>query len=242
MSRTISWFSAGAASAVTTKLAKPDVIAYCDTGTEDVDNIRFFEDCERWFGKTITTLKNERYSDAWAVWEKECYLSGIYGAPCTRLLKVMPRLEFQNPDDVHLFGYTADGPDVKRADQLRESFPDLTIRYPLIEMGINKRACLALLSGAGIRPPRVYAMGFPHANCIPCVKATSPNYWSLVRKEFPAEFERMVELSRRLDVRLTRIKGKRCYIDEIPADWPTTDALAPECDLLCQSAQELLAD
>jgi hypothetical protein len=32
MSRIVSWFSCGAASAVATMLSKPDVIAYCDTG------------------------------------------------------------------------------------------------------------------------------------------------------------------------------------------------------------------
>ena len=44
MSRTVSWFSCGAASAVATKLSNPDVVAYCDTGSEDYDNKRFFND------------------------------------------------------------------------------------------------------------------------------------------------------------------------------------------------------
>ncbi len=41
MSRVVIWFSCGAASAIATKLSKPDVIAYCDTGYEDYDNSRF---------------------------------------------------------------------------------------------------------------------------------------------------------------------------------------------------------
>ena len=240
MSRIISWFSAGAASAVATKLIKADVIAYCDTGSEDEDNARFYVDCQKWFGRPITRLKNERYRDTWDLWEKRAYLSGVEGAPCTNALKVHPRRAFQQPDDIHVFGYTADGPDIKRAMRLRDDYPDLHVRYPLIERGLTKAACLELLRKAGIQPPRVYAMGFPNANCIPCVKATSPNYWALVRKEFPQEFARMVALSRKLNVRLTRIHGKRCYIDEIPADWPVTEPLAPECDMLCQLADDLL--
>ena len=240
MSRIISWFSAGAASAVATKLINADVIAYCDTGSEDEDNARFYVDCQKWFGRPITRLKNERYRDTWDLWEKRAYLSGVKGAPCTKALKVEPRLAFQQPDDTHVFGYTADGPDIKRAMQLRETYPDLHVRYPLIARGLTKAACLELLRKAGIQPPRVYAMGFPNANCIPCVKATSPNYWALVRKEFPQKFERMVTLSRTLNVKLTRIHGKRCYIDEIPADWPVTEPLAPECDMLCQVADDLL--
>lgn len=56
MARTVSWFSCGAASAVATKLVRPDVIAYCDTGSEDGDNARFMADCERWFQQPVTHL------------------------------------------------------------------------------------------------------------------------------------------------------------------------------------------
>lgn len=70
---------------------------------------------------------------------------------------------------------------------------------------------------------------------MPCVKATSPNYWALVRKVRPAEFERMVDQSRGLNVRLARINDTRIFIDEIPADWPTTDPLVPSCDFVCSA-------
>ena len=239
--RVISWFSCGAASAVATKIAAPDVIAYCDTGSEDFDNARFSHDCEQWFGMPITSLRSEKFSSTWDVWERKKYIAGISGAPCTGELKINPRLAFQHPDDVHVFGYTADGSDMERARLLRENWPDLNISTPLIDNGITKANCLAMIQAAGIAPPRVYAMGFPNANCIPCCKATSPDYWSLVRREFPAEFARMVELSRRLDVRLTRIKGERVFIDEIPQHWPTTEPIAPECDFLCSiTEQDLL--
>jgi len=238
MSRVVSWFSCGAASAVATMLSKPDVIAYCDTGAEHEDNSRFMADCEKWFGQSVTILKNPDYKDTWDVFEKRRFLSGIDGAPCTGELKIAPRLEFQRPDDIHVFGYTADGRDVKRAEAMREHWPELTVVTPLIERGITKAACLAMIQSAGLKEPVTYAMGFPNANCIPCVKATSPDYWSLVRKEFPGQFARMVELSRRLNVRLTRINSERIFIDEIPADWPTTNPIAPECDFLCHLAEQ----
>lgn len=241
MGRRISWYSCGAASAVATKLIQPDVIAYCETGAEDADNQRFMRDCAVWFGQPITHLQNPDYPDTWAVWEKRRFLSGVAGAPCTGELKVAPRLEFQRPDDVHVFGYTADAADVKRAKTLRENWPELTIETPLIDRGLTKAACLAMIQSAGIKPPRVYAMGFHNANCIPCVKATSPDYWALVRLRFPAEFERMAKLSRELGARLTRINNERIFIDEIPQNWPVTQAIAPECDFLCSLATEDLA-
>lgn len=237
MGRRVAWFSSGAASAIAAKLSKPDVIAYCDTGAEDYDNYRFLQECEQWFGQPIKRLKNESYKDTWDLWEKRRYLAGIAGAPCTSELKIQPRLAFQREDDVHIFGYTADSNDVRRAEALRENWPELIIETPLIDMGLTKANCLAMIQRAGIKPPRVYAMGFPNANCVPCVKSQSPAYWALIRKEFPKEFERMVKLSRELDVRLVRIKGERRFIDEIPAEQGLTEVQVPECDFLCHIAE-----
>ena len=232
MNRTVGWFSCGAASAIACALAHPDVVAYCETGSEHADNARFLVDCEQAFGWKVERLRSEKYGNTWDVWESRGYLAGIHGAPCTKELKIKPRLEFQRPDDVHVFGFTAE--EAGRADALRKGMPDLTISTPLIEQGITKAACIAMLRSSDIIEPLTYAMGLPNANCLPCVKATSPKYWSLIRQEFPEKFERMVRLSRKLNVRLTRLNGERAFIDEIPEGHPTTEPLAPECDLLCQ--------
>lgn len=242
MARTVCWFSRGAASAVATKLAlakTPDaVVACCETGSEHPDNERFEADCAAWFGSKIVHLKSDDYTDTWTLWEKRRYLAGVEGAPCTVELKVTPRLAFQLPTDHHVFGYTADAPDVARAKRMRETYPELTIETPLIERGITKSHCLEIVTRAGIALPPLYAIGFPNNNCIPCVKATSPNYWALVRHAFPAEFDRMAKLYRELDVRLCRIDGERAFIDEIPAGWPMTQPIAPSCDFLCHLAAE----
>jgi hypothetical protein len=238
--RRISWFSCGAASAVATKLSNPDLIAYCETGSEHKDNARFMADCEKWFGQTITKLRNARYSSTWEVWEHKQYISGIAGAPCTKELKVKPRLEFQKPDDVHIFGYTADGPDIRRAEGLKEHYPDLKVEFPLIERGINKAACIAMVQNSGIEPPIVYSQGFPNANCIPCCKATSPRYWAMVRHHYPEDFDRMSQLAQKYDVKLTRLDGERDYIHNIPANHPMTEVIAPECDFLCSLAEQEL--
>ena len=247
--RTICWFSAGAASAIATQLTLKDmregevVICRCDTGAEHEDNDRFEADCAAWFGQEIITLKNDEYKDTWDVWEKTRWLAGIKGARCTSELKIIPRQDFQRVEgDSHVFGYTADSSDVARAKRLTENHFELTIETPLIERGLTKAACIKMLSRAGIAPPITYAMGFHNANCLPCVKATSPNYWALIRKEFPDKFDRMARLSRDLGVRLARVKGDRVFIDEIPADWPTTDPIVADCDFLCAIAERDISD
>ena len=238
--RTVCWVSAGAASAVAAALTPHAVLAYCETGAEHPDNARFLDDLSVWLGRPIERLRSERYASTWEVFEKRRYLAGVDGAPCTVELKVMPRLAWQRPTDRHVFGYTADGPDVARAKRLRETYFEMRIETPLIDKGITKEGCLAMIERAGLRLPPMYAMGFQNNNCIPCVKATSPAYWALVRKEFPAEFDRMAALSRTLDVRLCRIEDERRFIDEIPADWPTTDPIQPSCDFLCAIAEQEL--
>jgi 3'-phosphoadenosine 5'-phosphosulfate sulfotransferase (PAPS reductase)/FAD synthetase len=254
MARTLCWFSCGAASAVATKLTlaeQPDALpVYCETGAEHPDNERFLADCEAWFGKPVTRLKSPHYADTWAVWEKRRYLSGFNGAPCTGELKVVPRLDFQLPSDIHVFGYTADKLDAARADRMLETYPLMKQRHPLIERDLTKANVLALIEGEGIALPVLYGLGFHNNNCIPCVKSTSPAYWALIRRHFPAEFERMATLSRSLNVRLVivgreKVDGKmrniRAFIDEIPADQPTTNPIAPACDFLCQFAEQDLA-
>ena len=236
--RTVSWFSCGAASAVATKLTPEAVPVYCDTRSEHPDNERFLTDCERWFDREIIRISSDEYHDTWDVWTRRKYLSGIDGAPCTVALKVAPRLDFQRVDDIHIFGYTADGADVARAKRFKEHWFELDSRFPLIEAGLVKAACLELCERAGIKPPLTYGWGLPNANCLPCVKATSPDYWALIRLHVPEKFDRLAKLARELNVRLARIKDERVFIDDIPADWPTTKPLVPSCDFLCAIAEK----
>jgi 3'-phosphoadenosine 5'-phosphosulfate sulfotransferase (PAPS reductase)/FAD synthetase len=241
MSRTIVWFSRGAASAIAwmlTRRESPDCLAvHCATAAEHPDSDRFGREWSQRMGASVVTLRSEEYADTWDVWERTRWLAGVNGARCTGELKVAPRIAFQRPGDVHVFGYTADAADVKRAERLRETYFEMDIRTPLIDAGLTKQAVLAMVEREGVALPAMYGLGYQNNNCIPCVKATSPDYWALVRKTHPAEFARMAELSRRLNVRLCRIHDERRFIDEIPDHWPTTSPIVPACDFLCQIAE-----
>lgn len=242
--RTLVWFSCGAASAIAARLIlreEPDaILVRCETGNEDPDNHRFEADVVRWLNKPVTILKSTEYDRVPDVWKKQRYMSGIHGAPCTTAMKVEPRLLFQRPTDIHVFGYTADKRDVSRFQQLQKTYFELTMRAPLIERGISKASCLAMIERAGLVLPRSYGMGFPNANCLKsgCVKATSADYWSLYRKHFPEGFAETATTARELGVRLCRLNGERRFIDEIPLDHPTSNPLQPSCDFLCHIAEQ----
>ncbi len=238
--RTIAWWSTGAASAVVARLSPEAILARCETGNEDPDNYRFEADVMRYLGREVVILKSEKYDTVWDVWKHRRYMAGIDGAPCTVEMKIIPRLAFQLPTDIHLFGYTADGVDVDRFERLKHNYPELTVRAPLIERGITKAGALAMVESWGLTLPRSYAMGFPNANCLQtgCVKATSPDYWALYRRQFPEQFKRTAAYAREIGCRLSRIDNKRVFIDDIPADWPTTKPIVPSCDFLCHLASD----
>jgi hypothetical protein len=258
--RRVRWFSDGAASAVATKFdimehgVDAGPVVTCDTGAEDEDNYRFRRECEEWFGCGVTVIRSEAFESTWAVWEKRRFISSPDGAPCTGELKFVPRLNFEQPGDINIFGYTADANDKRRADRLRGEFLAGCFETPLIARHVTKANCLALLEGAGIKQPRTYAMGFPNANCLKsgCAKAVSPSYWALHRKHFPEGFARTAALARELGARMAIIgreklpdgtyKNIRAFIDDIPLDQPTTNPIAPTCDLLCSiNAKDLAA-
>lgn len=217
----------GVNSAVMAKMVlaiEPDAtVVHCDLGDSvHPDSHRFINDLESWYGKPIERISSSRYKTIDEVFEARRYLSGVNGAPCTGEMKFAPRMDYQLPSDIHFWGYTADKLDAKRFDNMMANYPLLRQRAPLISAGITKKETHAILAESGVKRPWVYEIGMPNGNCLGCVKATSPNYWALVRKWFPDVFARRVEQSRRFGVRLTRIKGERIFIDEIPCDWPTT--------------------
>lgn len=240
--RIICWFSCGATSAVaahlTLKNNDPDRvhIVYCDTGSEHPDNARFLADCERWYGRKIEIIKSTEYANVDEVIEKRRYISGIAGAPCTGELKRKPRLAYQRPDDIHIFGYHID--ERPRLKRFIEANPELTVEAPLIDAYLNHNDCLALLAAVGIEIPTMYKLGFGNNNCQACVKTDSPGYWNLTRTHFPEVFARRAAQSRELGVRMVKVHGDRIYLDELPPDVMGNYGAEPatECNIFCQIA------
>ena len=238
------WFSCGAASAVAAKMT---IEKYGEThcvrvvnnpvAEEDDDNRRFLVDVESWIGQEIEIATNPEYPDCSAetVWNKRKYMSGVAGAPCTSELKKNARHHWEktNTHDFLVLGFTAD--EVRRHKNFKLSERD-NILPVLIDSGITKADCYRILKEAGLRIPYMYTLGYPNANCIGCVKATSPTYWNHVRKVHPVEFEARSKLSREIGCRLVRVKGKRIFLDELSPDAAGAPMknLAFDCGIFCQ--------
>jgi len=242
VSRTVCWFSAGAASAVATKLTLaegPAVVAYCDPGSEHPDNERFLADCERWFKQEIVRLRSHKYVDTWQVYGERRFLVGPTGALCSTELKKVVRRNFQQPDDVQVFGFTAE--ETHRANRFREQNVEVTLVTPLITHGLSKADCLGLVERAGIELPAMYRLGYHNANCIGCVHG-GMGYWNKIRVDFPATYERMARMEREIGHSLNKDTAGPVWLDEMApdrGDYPTE--ITPECSLLCSAVEGAMA-
>lgn len=242
MNRVVCWFSCGAASAVATYLALKKygdraTVANIYIESEHPDNARFLADCERWYGREIIQLRNDEFgASVDVVIEEKRFLSGKGGAPCTGLLKKVPRYAFQRHDDLHVFGYTVEQRERERARRAIESNPELAFEFPLIDAMLTKQDCYAMLNEVGIKLPAMYELGFDNNNCIGCVKASSPRYWNRIRQHFPDVFARRAKQERRVNYALCRVGGEPVFLDELPETAIEDDGVDLSCSLLCQIA------
>lgn len=239
--RIVCWFSCGAASAVATKIAIAEnagkhelVIAYTEVKEEHPDNKRFLAKCETWFGQKIEILGNDFYERSiYKTFEKSAM--NIKGsAPCTRLLKKMVRERFEKPTDRQVFGYTAE--EQARLDRFIDANADVNIWTPLIDKGLGKEDCLAMLKNTGIELPAMYKLGYHNNNCIGCVKG-GMGYWNKIKVDFPEHFDRMAKLER--FKKQTIFKDR--YLDELkPTDGNYPQEPSIECSIFCQLAEQEL--
>jgi hypothetical protein len=246
MTRVISWFSCGAASAVATKLAiaeskTPVEVVYCHVAEEHPDNLRFMKDCEKWFGQPIKVIQNDKYNGSiYEVFEKRKYIVGVGGAPCTVHLKKDMRKAFELPNDRQVFGYTAEEQD--RVDRFIDANNDVNLWSILIDKGLGKSDCLAMIDRAGIELPAMYKLGYQNNNCIGCVKG-GLGYWNKIRHDFPEQFDRMAGIERTVGAKILKHKGERIWLTELPldaGDYPTEQSI--ECGIFCHMAESEIND
>lgn len=167
------WFSNGAASAIAWAETLRRYGDICDVravnnpiAEEDEDNLRFAQDVAAWLGKPLQFWRNPRFAHGSAVktWDQRAAMAFPHGAPCTEHLKKGARQDYEKRHTItwHVFGFTAE--ERKRHDRfvLTERSNVLPV---LIEAGLTKQDCMDRLVDAGVAPPRVYAEGYPNANC-----------------------------------------------------------------------------
>ncbi len=244
--RIVCRFSCGAASAVATKLtlakygASHDVqIVNAFIAEEHEDNRRFLADCERWFGRHVTVMRDEKYgASALQVFRTRRYMAGRTGAPCSTHLKRKLLDAWSKPDDVAVFGFTVE--EVDRFFDFREHNPGMACMAPLIEAGLGKQDCKAMIERAGIELPLMYRLGYDNANCIGCVKG-GEGYMRAIREDFPVQFEALATVQDAIGpsayLYRNRATGERYSLRNLPPGEARRNEQIPACSFFCEMAE-----
>lgn len=247
MSRIVCQFSCGAASAVATKLALAQysathevLIVNAFIAEEDEDNRRFLADCEHWFERPITVLRDEKYgASVFEVWRRRRFMKGPRGAPCSTVLKRELLAAISQPGDIDVLGMTAEEAD--RLEDLRDRSPGRTIVSPLVERGLTKADCLEMVQRAGIELPLMYRQGFENANCPHCPKG-GEGYWNRIRIVRPESFRRTMEMQESIGEGAYffrhRDTGVRFGLKDLDPGSGRHDEPAPSCSFFCEMAEQ----
>lgn len=228
----VCWFSCGISSFVACYLAKDvDKIIYTHVPDQHPDSLRFLHDCEKLLGREIEIFQSDQYKGVDDVIEKEKCTNTPYGAPCTRLLKMRVRKEWEkaNPDH-HIYVWGYDLNEKQRAEKTEKSMSDYDHEFPLIDQGLSKEECHGIADKLGLKRPIMYDLGYPNNNCIGYVKG-GMGYWNKIRVDFPEVFKRRAEQERRI--------GQSCingiYLDELEPDRGRMDMeVMEDCTIACQ--------
>lgn len=155
------------------------VAVFADTRAEDQDLYRFLDDTERYLGIEIVRLADGR--DIWEVMRDERCITMQQYAPCSKHLKrqVVDRwiaTEHAGVPNTRVFGM--DWTETERMDRLRAALDPIPVWFPLAEPPyVDKCHIAADLERIGIKPPRLYDLGFEHNNCGGfCVKAGQAHF------------------------------------------------------------------
>lgn len=248
--RIVCQFSCGAASAVATKMVLAQYGATHDVQVvnaflleEHEDNRRFAADCAAWFGRPINVLRDERDgASVVRVFRRKQFMMGPKGAPCSRALKRDLLDRWKQPGDVMVLGFTAEEAD--RLEDFRDRNPDRPVMAPLIDSGLGKDDCKAMVERAGIVLPLMYRLGYDNANCIGCVKG-GEGYWRAIREDFPEQFEAMCLLQDEIGEgswflrhRSGPLKGVRFPLRALPQGPARRNERLPSCSFFCELAEE----
>jgi hypothetical protein len=159
-------------------------LLFADTLIEDADLYRFIGEAASDVGGAYVRVAEGR--TPWEVFRDERFLGNSRVDPCSKILKrqQLDRWRDENCDPENTTIYL--GIDWTEAHRLARTRPRMApwhVEAPMCEAPfVSKRDMLAALTARGIRPPRLYELGFPHNNCGGgCVKAGQGHFAHLLK-------------------------------------------------------------
>lgn len=213
-------FSTGLASAITLDMVQKmhgrdnTIALLTDTRWEDIDNYRFTDQAIKHLNANLVYTSEGRTPPE--IWMQTGYLVGPTGSPCTRILKIEQTIKFvkakKEPIALY-FGIGANEAHRKYGLERRYKPLGVDCRFPLIDYPLGQQEMKNIVeNGWKIRIPRMYDLGFSHANCGGrCVKAGKKHFIHLLntwteRFNEIAEIEQNYRVLTGYDITILRVQ------------------------------------
>ena len=166
-------------------------LLFTDTKMEDEDLYRFIREAADSVGAPLTVIADGR--TPWQVFHDVRFLGNTRIDPCSKILKrnLADRWieERFTPNEVTVY-VGIDWTEGHRYERMAPRKLPYIYQAPLLEPPyLNKSEMLDALQGEGIKPPRLYGMGFPHNNCGGfCIKA-GQGHFRLLHEQLPERYQ-----------------------------------------------------
>ncbi|MER9632696.1 phosphoadenosine phosphosulfate reductase family protein [Mesorhizobium sp. M0228] len=131
---------------------------FTDTGKELPEVYEFLVRLEGFIGKPIERLNPDRTFDFWLTQYKS-FLPSPKTRWCTRQLKIRPFEQWLRPDldaGVQIVSYVAIRGDEDYREGYASTHPNLSVRLPFREHGIDKEGVIEILGASGVGLPDYY--------------------------------------------------------------------------------------
>ena len=193
-------------------------LLFTDTLMEDADLYRFLDEAAANLGVSVTRIVEGR--DPWQVFREERFLGNSRVDPCSRILKremsdkwlddhcdPAATTVYVGIDWTEGHRYTrqpgTNGPKDKGGLRERRAADGWRYEAPMCEPPyVTKLEMLSALRAEGIRPPKLYELGFAHNNCGGfCVKA-GQGHFALLLKTMPDRYAYHEQMERAIRVDL----------------------------------------
>lgn len=190
-------------------------LLFADTRMEDEDLYRFVTQAAADVGAPLTVIADGR--TPWQVFNDVRFLGNTRIDPCSRILKrdLLRRWmdSMRDPADCAVV-IGIDWTEEHRFTRAAPRWLPWRLEAPLCEPPlVDKDVLLLRLRRAGIKPPRLYEMGFPHNNCGGfCVKAGQAQFKLLYEKMPDRYLQHEAEeesLSAHLGKKVTVLRDRR---------------------------------
>jgi hypothetical protein len=162
---------------------------FTDTGKELPEVYEFLGRLEGFLGKQIAYLNPDRDFDFWLK-EYGNFLPSPRTRWCTRQLKLRPFEKWIKDDlgdGIKIISHVAIRADEPARSGMQATHPNLQIRFPFREHGLDKPAIIELLESSGLGLPKYYSWR-SRSGCTFCFYQQKIE-WVRLKREHPEAFE-----------------------------------------------------